>query len=245
MNEPSFPMDDDLNRFEQDLKSLTPRHILIASPVRSMLPMHDLGITSPPDFDIVTEQQSHRLPLMNRAWLKTVSISWVTGLVAGLLVSTIWTRLVNETTPNTEPTLISENGASSMVIDSSSQDATPPNLTSTPPYRSQPYRSQLPSHFGEQSFANANRHTSLNFRDNRILHPFMSLNAVNWNSAIMPSAKRLTGTATRMQPDYEQYSAPDSDSGTPQIISPNSFPKSQGQRQLLKSLMKSQDLFSI
>jgi len=239
MNEPNFPMDDDLSRFEQDLKSLTPKHFPMASPVRAMLPIHDLGLSSQSDVGIGTDQQSHRFPVMNRNWLKTVSVSWMTGLAAGLLVPAIWTRLTHEDAPIVEPNLISESGSSSAVT------VPPPPTASTPGSPSiKPTRTQEPSRYREQSFASTNRYTSLNSYDDQILHPFMSLNEVHWNTAIVPSARRLTGAKGPKQDD-EQNSAPDSTSDVPQTTLLNSLPKAQGQRQLLKSLMESDDLNSI
>jgi hypothetical protein len=240
MNEPNLPMDDDLSRFEQDLKSLTPKHIPIASPVRSMAPIHDLGLTSPPDVGVVTDQQSHRFAFVDRTWLKTVSVAWVTGLAAGLLLPAIWTRFVNEEAPVIKPNLISESGSSSAVI------VSPPPTASTPDSPSiKPTRSQEPSRYRDQSFATNYRYMSLNSHDDQILHPFMSLSEFNWNSAMMPSTKRFNGVAKGAKQDDEQQGAPGSTSEAPQTTLPNSFPKTQGQRQLLKSLMETDDLISI
>jgi hypothetical protein len=240
MNEPNFPMDDDLSRFEQDLKSLTPKHFPTASPVRAILPKHDLGLSSYAVVGVDTCQQSHRFAFVNRTWLKTVSVAWVTGLAAGLLAPAMWTGFVNEEAPFIKPNLISESGVSSVVT-----TPTPPT-TATPDSPSiKPTRSQEPSRYREQSSASTNRYTSLNSHDDQMLHPFMSLNEVHWNSAMMPSAKRLTGVAMGPKQDDEQNSAPYSTSDVPQTTLPNSFPKTQGQRQLLKSLMESDDLISI
>lgn len=244
MNEPNFPMDDDLSRFEQELKSLTPRDFPVGLPVRAMLPMHDLGLTSPPDVGIVTNQQSHRQPFVNRAWLKTVSVSWMTGLAAGLLVSMIWTRLVNEDAPFIDPKLISESGVPSVAT-----DPNPPTTSSRDLPSTETTRPQESSRFREQSFGTNFRSISLNSYDGKILHPMMSLREVDWIFSIMPPAKRLTGVVKEAIQDHEHSSAPNSTSDVPQTTLPNSFPnsfpKAQGQRQLLKSLMESNELISI
>lgn len=240
MNEPSFPMDDDLNRFEQDLKSLTPKYILLASPVRTMLPVQDLGITSLPDVGIVADQQSHRFAFVDRTWLKTVSVAWVSGLAAGLLVPALWTRFMNEEAPVIEPTLISESGISSVAT-----APTPPTASTPDPLSRKPTHPHEPSRVREQRFATNYRYMSLNSHDEQMLHPFMSLSEFNWDSAMIPSGRRLTGVAKGPKQDYEQNSAPDSNSKAPKTTLPNSFPKSQGQRQLLKSLMETDDLISI
>lgn len=240
MNEPRFPMDDDLSRFEQDLKSLTPKQFPTASPVRAILPIHFLEQSSQPDIGVVTDQQSHRFPFVNRTWLKTVSVAWVTGLAAGLLVPAIWTRFVNEEAPVIKPNLISESGVSSIVTDPNSPAASTPDSPSI-----KPTRTQEPSRYREQSFASTNRYTSLNSHDDQMLHPFMSLSEFHWNSAMIPSTKRLTGMATGAKQQEEQTGAPDKNPDVPQTTLPNSFPKTQGQRQLLKSLMETDDLISI
>lgn len=240
MNEPNLPMDDDLSGFEQDLKSLTPKHFPTASPVRAILPIHDLGLTSPPDVGAVTDQQSHRFAFVNRTWLKTVSVAWVTGLASGLLVPAIWSGFMNEEAPVIKPNLISESGSSSAVT-----VPLPPTAATPDPPSIKPTRPQEPSRFREQSFATNYRYMSLNSHDEQMLHPFMSLSEFNWNSAMMPSAKRFTGVETGAKQNYEQHNVTDSTSDVPQTTLPNSFPKTQGQRQLLKSLMETDDLISI
>ncbi len=240
MNEPNFPMDDDLSRFEQDLKSLTPKHFPTASPVRAILPIHELGLSSQSDVAAVADRQSHRFPFVNRTWLKTVSVAWVTGLAAGLLVPAIWTRFVNEEAPVIKPNLISESGSSSAVT-----IPTPPTASTLDLPSLKPTRSQEPSRYREQSSSTNYRYMSLNSHDEQMLHPFMSLSEFHWNSAMTPSARRLTGVAKGPKQDDEQNSAPDSTLDAPQTTLPNTFPKAQGQRQLLKSLMETDDLISI
>jgi hypothetical protein len=177
---------------------------------------------------------------VNRTWLKTVSVAWVTGLAAGLLAPAMWTGFVNEEAPFIKPNLISESGSSSAVT-----VPLPPTSSTPDPPSIKPTRSQEPSRSREQSFATTDRYMSLYSHNDPLLHPFMSLNEVHWNSAMMPSAKRLTGVAMGPKQDDEQNSAPYSTSDVPQTTLPNSFPKTQGQRQLLKSLMESDDLISI
>ncbi|MCU0713022.1 MAG: hypothetical protein MUC43_13255, partial [Pirellula sp.] len=91
MNEKNYRMDEELSRFEQDLKSLTPKHCSAAASVPTMPAFHDNRLTSQIDTSVVMDHQSSSLPFTNRRWLKTVAVSWATGLAAGLLVSAIWT----------------------------------------------------------------------------------------------------------------------------------------------------------
>ena len=62
MIEPNFPVHEGLDRFEQDLKSLTPKHFPVELPA---------------------------LPPTGPSWLKIASVSWLMGLAAGVLVSAI------------------------------------------------------------------------------------------------------------------------------------------------------------
>lgn len=182
MIEPKFPMDEGLDRFEQDLKSLTPKHFPVVLAV---------------------------LPPTGPSWLKIASISWLMGLAAGVLVSAIWTRLMNGQVPIAEPNPISQ------------KVALTPNPPSTNPFGSQSTRA-----FGDETLAGRSRTIATDLDDNYVLQPLMRRNTVN-------GSRRFSGEASHSSRE---------DSATP---NPNSFPKYQGQRQLLKMLMESDDLISI
>ena len=81
MIEPNFPMHEGLDRFEQDLKSHTPKHHPVVLPA---------------------------LPPTGPSWLKIASVSWLMGLAAGVLVSAIWARLMNGQVPIAEPNPVSQ-----------------------------------------------------------------------------------------------------------------------------------------
>ena len=179
MIEPKFPMDEGLDRFEQDLKSLTPKSF------------------------------PKELPPMHPNWLKIASISWLMGLAAGVLVSAIWTKLMNGEVPIVEPNQVSQKVALS------------PNSPSTTPFGS-----PQPSVFGDEILAGRSRTIATDLDDNYVLQPLMRRNTVN-------GSRRFSGEASHTSRE---------DSATP---NPNSFPKYQGQRQLLKMLMESDDLISI
>lgn len=238
-------MDDGLNRFEQDLKSLTPKPYPSASPARTMLPIHDYGATSLPGVGVVRDQQLLSLNSTHRNWLKTVAVSWATGLAAGLLISAFWTKMMKEETAITEPSLLTENSSAAGVIEPDTPLNVSKNSSSKTTSRQQPLATQPITAQRSPGFVGNTRRTSLNSPEQEILHPFMTLNNVNWNAAMLPSSKRFAGAQSRTNQTSEQANAPDSASGDSQKSIPVSIPKTQGQRELLKSLMESDDLISI
>jgi len=179
MIEPKFPMDEGLDRFEQDLKSLTPKSF------------------------------PKELPPTHPSWLKIASVSWLMGLAAGVLVSAIWTKLMNGQVPIAEPNPISQKVA----------------LTPNPP-STNPFGSPQPSVFGDEILAGRSRTIATDLDDDYVLQPLMRGNTVN-------RSRRFSGEATHSSTE---------DSAIP---NPISLPKYQGQRQLLKILMESDDLTSI
>jgi hypothetical protein len=250
MNEKNYRMDEELSRFEQDLKSLTPKHCSAAASVPTMPAFHDNRLTSQIDTSVVMDHQSSSLPFTNRRWLKTVAVSWATGLAAGLLVSAIWTKLMKEETSITEPNLLTENSSAAGVSEPNTPWNVSENSSSKTTSRQQPLatRSLTAQPITAQrgpGFVGDMRRTSLNIPDQEILHPFMGLNNVNWNAAMLPSSKRFAGVQSGTKQASEQANAPDSGSGDSQKSIPVSIPKTQGQRELLKSLIESNDLISI
>jgi hypothetical protein len=135
---------------------------------------------------------------------------------------------------------VAENGSSASVSDLS----TPLDVSSNPTSITPP-RQQTASLLSGQDFVRNRKGIVPDSRDHQILHPFMPLNNVNWNAAMTPPAKRFTGLQTETSRSHEQPDAPPQDSDSTQESLPSSYPKSQGQRQLLKSLMESDDLISI
>jgi hypothetical protein len=248
MNEKDYRMDEELSRFEQDLKSLTPRHCSAAASVPTMPAFHDNRLTSRVDTGVGINHQSSSLSFTNRRWLKTVAVSWATGLAAGLLVSAIWTKLMEEETSSNEPSLLTENNSAAGVSEpntplSISQNSNSETTSRQQSLSAQPFTTQSLSI--QRGFVGNTRHTSLNIPDQEILHPFMGLNNVNWNPAMLPSSKRFAGVQSGTKQASEQANAPGAASGDSQKSLPVSIPKTQGQRELLKSLMESDDLISI
>ncbi len=246
MNEPNLPMHDGLDRFEQDLKSLTPNHAPEVLPVQAMLSVDGLGVRSGPDASsepdacLVTDERLHRLPMKNRNWLKIASVSWVTGLASGLMVSAIWTRLITEENPITEPNLASETRVTSEVT------SAPPELVSTPnPPSTDPFRAQPSSAFGDAIFSGNNRYFAIESASDDVLQPMMRRNAVTRISESLPSAKRFGRVDAATKQKNGQTDASNTTSKTSPAPNSNSFPKYQGQRQLLKMLMESDDMISI
>jgi hypothetical protein len=194
MIEPNFPMHEGLDRFEQDLKSLTPKHLPVVLPA---------------------------LPPTGPSWLKIASVSWLMGLAAGVLVSAIWTRLMNGQVPIAESNPVSQ------------KVALTPNPTSTNPFGSQSTRA-----FGVETAAVRSRTIATDLDDDYVLQPLMRRNRVNgsrWFSGVDMANRPRSSQADATHTSTEDSAVPD----------PNSFPKYQGQRQLLKMLMESDDLISI
>ena len=250
MNEKDYRMDEELSRFEQDLMSLTPKPCFAAASVPRLPPIHDNRLTSQVGTGVIIDHQSSSLSFTNRRWLKTVAVSWATGLAAGLLVSAIWTKLMKEETSITEPSLLTENSSAVGVIEQNTPSNVSQNSSSKTTSRQQPLAIQpltaqpLIAQRGP-GFVGNTRRTPLNIPDQEILHPFMALNNVNWNAAMLPSSKRFAGVQSGTKQASEQANAPDSASGDSQKSIPVSIPKTQGQRELLKSLIESDDLISI
>ena len=246
MNEPNLPMHDGLDRFEQDLKSLTPNHAPKVLPVQAMLSVQGLGASSGLDASsghdacLVTDERLHRLPMKNRNWLKIASVSWVTGLVAGLMVSAVWTRLMTEENPITEPNLASETRITSEVTNA------PPELVLTPsPPSTEPFRVLPTSAFGDAIFSGNNRYFAIESASDDVLQPMMRRNAVTRISNSFPTEQKFARVDSATKQKDGQTDASNSTSKTSPTPNPNSFPKYQGQRQLLKMLMESDDLISI
>lgn len=248
MNEQDYRMDEELSRFEQDLKTLTPRHCSLAAPVPTMPAFHDNRLTPHVDTGVGVDHQSSSLSFTNRRWLKTVAVSWATGLAAGLLVSAIWTKLMEEETSNNEPSLLTENNSAAGVSEPNTPLSISQNSTSKTTSRQQSLSTEpitTKSSSTQRGFVRNMRYAPTHFPDEEILHPFMALNNVNWNAGILPHSKRPTAVQSGTKQASEQGNAPGAASGDSQQSIPVSIPKPQGQRELLKSLMESDDLISI
>jgi hypothetical protein len=233
MIEPDFPMHEELDRFEQDLKSLTPNPFTVLLPVQAKMPQDDLGLSSMPDVGLLTDKQVHRLPSTNYHWFKIASVSWMMGLAAGVLVSVLWTRLMNEQVPIAEPNLISQKMATS---GATSETLVMAPITNSP--STNRFGSQHPRAFGDENLAGRSRTIATDLAYDYVLQPMMRRNPTDLT-------RLFAGMEIAKQPKRPQADAPHStakDSTTPE---PNSFPKYQGQRQLLKTLMESNDLISI
>ncbi|MCU0718646.1 MAG: hypothetical protein MUC83_03000 [Pirellula sp.] len=248
MIEKDYRMDEELTRFEQDLRSLTPKPCSATASVPTMPLIHNNGLNSHIGIGVATDHQSSSWSFTNRSWFKTVAVSWATGLAAGLLVSAIWTKLMEEETSNNEPSLLTENNFAAGVSEPNTPLSVSQNSTSKTTSRQQ---SLSPQPFTTQSLSTQRgivrniRNAPTHFPDHEILHPFMALNNVNWNAGILPHSKRPTAVQSGTKKASEQANAPGAASGDSQKSIPVSIPKTQGQRELLKSLMESDDLISI
>ena len=233
MIEPDFPMHEELDRFEQDLKTLTPKPFPGLLPVQAKMPQDDLGLSSMPDVGLLTDKQVHRLPSTNYHWFKIASVSWMMGLAAGVLVSVLWTRLMNEQVPIAEPNLISQKMATSGATFETPAMAPITNSPST-----NRFGSQHPRAFGDENLAGHSRTIATDLAYDYVLQPMMRRNPTDLTRLF--AGMEIAKQPKRPQADVQHSTA--KDSTTPE---PSSFPKYQGQRQLLKTLMESNDLISI
>ena len=233
MIEPDFPMHEELDRFEQDLKTLTPKPFPGLLPVQAKMPQDDLRLSSMPDVGLLTDKQVHRLPSTNYHWFKIASVSWMMGLAAGVLVSVLWTRLMNEQVPIAEPNLISQKMATSGATFETPAMAPITNSPST-----NRFGSQHPRAFGDENLAGHSRTIATDLAYDYVLQPMMRRNPTDLTRLF--AGMEIAKQPKRPQADVQHSTA--KDSTTPE---PSSFPKYQGQRQLLKTLMESNDLISI
>lgn len=245
MKEKDYHMDDDLSQFELDLKSLTPKHFPASLPLQMILPVQSVGLASQADAGEARDQQPQSARTSNSKWFKTVAVSWATGLAAGLLVSAIWSKLMKEETSVMPPNLLTEYSS----VAGGTEQTEPLSVSQNSSSRTTTHQQSLSAHSLSTQpgtdFVGNTRRTTLSSSDQQILHPFMALNNVNWNAAMLPSSKRFAGVQSENKPASEQANAPDSATGNSQKSIPVSIPKTQGQRELLKSLMESDDLISI
>jgi hypothetical protein len=178
-------------------------------------------------------------PSVNRTWLRTVAISWSAGLAAGLLISILWTRWTNNG--------IANKGSQSPANGQLSQ----PNLSATPslesPIASRPNDSVPPQERNRsryESMQNSSYLTAFDSSDQSILRPFVPLRSVDWEAAMVDTKTRQHGTGAQSLENPQGKDVPSSNSALNSIPIPFERPRSQGQHQWLKSLMKSEEFGS-
>ena len=239
MNDDKYRLDDDLSRFEHDLKTLTPKQPAIVAPYRPTL--SSLDEESAAELDAFTSRSefSRQSLLNNPVWLKTVTASWATGLAAGVLISVIWNNLSKQ-----ENSVAASSLAASDFSDSSTQAS--PGLGAAQDAGSTSQDRQrlgyIPRGYGGLV---GNDYTLYRSFDDEILSPLMASNMVHWNADFWRPAKRLTKAQTEISDINEQKDVPLKNLDGALNASPKSLPPSQGQRQWLKSLVESDDLISI
>jgi hypothetical protein len=147
---------------------------------------------------------------------------------------------MTEENPITEPNFASETRVTSELTNA------PPELVLTlNPPSTEPFRAQPSSAFGDAIFSGNNRYFAIESASDDVLQPMMRRNAVTRISESLPSAKRFARVDSATKQKNGQTDASNTTSKTSPAPNPNSFPKYQGQRQLLKMLMESDDLISI
>lgn len=102
-----------LDRFEQELRSLTPKSTsaVLFDPVSIDANIHP----------------SSRSPKANSYWLQTASVSWTLGLATGILISAFWTQSTNRELSPPEPNLVAQKSTAPTTV------ASPPTPQSLSP----------------------------------------------------------------------------------------------------------------
>lgn len=223
MIEPKFPMHQELDRFEQDLKSLTPKQYPETLSIQAKTSYHDVEQVTKPDAVPVADNQPHRSPWANRTWIQIAMVSWVTGLAAGILLSAIWTRAMMEPVPLAKSNANPENIA-----------ATEYNLPNT-----KSVLASQPSDLDQEDvLAAICRSIAIDSASDIVLRPIMQRDAFLVNAASLPSTSRIDQAEPRSHPEAKQPDANDNNRMTSPASEFNSLRKLQGQRQLLKTLLE-------
>jgi len=94
MNEDPLSSMHGLDRFEQELRSLTPKSTST--------------VLFDPESSHANIRHSSGSPKANRYWLQTASVSWTMGLATGILISAFWTQSNNRELSPPEPNLVAQ-----------------------------------------------------------------------------------------------------------------------------------------
>lgn len=230
MIEPKFPMHEGLDRFEQDLKSLTPKQYSEAISVQAKVSTNELELCAQPDAVPSADNQPYRSPTANRTWIQIAKVSWVTGLAAGILLSAIWTKVMIKPVPLAKSNAITENVA-----------ATESNLP-----KAKSILASQPSAWDEQDSLEAiYRSIATDSAKDVVLRPIVQRNAFFVNPTSLPSTTRIdqveSGSHLKTkQPDVNGHNTMPSPASEF-----NSLQKHPSQRQLLKILMEFDNLKTI
>lgn len=217
MIEPKFPMHQELDQFEQDLKSLTPKQYPDTLSVQATTSYHDV-------------EHPHRSPTASRTWIQIAMVSWVTGLAAGILLSAIWTRATMEPVPLAKSNAIPENITAA--------ESRFPNTKSV----LAPQPSALDQ---EDVLAAICRSIAINSDSDVVLRPIMQRNPFLVNAASLPSTSRIDQAELGSHPEAKEPDANDHNRMTSPASEFNSLRNLQGQRQLLKTLLEFENLNTI
>jgi|688.fasta_scaffold89009_2 hypothetical protein len=230
MIEPKFPMHQELDRFEQDLKSLTPKQYPETLSVQAKTSYHDVELVTKPDTVPGADNHPHRSPWASRTWIQIAMVSWVTGLAAGILLSAIWTRVMMEPVPLAKSNTIPENITAA--------ESHFPNTKSV--------LAPQPSALDQENVLSAIcRSIAIDSDSDVVLRPIMQRNALLVNATSLPSTPRIDQTEPGSHPEAKEPDANDHKMMTSPASEFNSLRKLQGQRQLLKTLVEFDNLNTI
>lgn len=247
MNESNHQMDKELNLFEQELRSLTPRSgVSMSDPslTNDARMSHMLGRDWLEGGPPLASQQStctSVIPSVTKSnWWTTVAVSWSSGLAAGLLLSAIWTQWNMGGFDISGEITSGERFASTNDLPPSSLDSNlpPPNKGDASNSRSNPWPDSQRTRLGNTF--RGGRYVAIQGNQQDVLRPFLQLYDINndWRFTSRPTHKTFFDI-----PSWENAEIRDEPNVAPSELKPvppaqQSVP--QNQRQLLQSLYQSE-----
>ena len=239
MNEPRYPMDDKLNQFEQELKSLSPRSLVSLTRVQNEFSMQASAPIAQATSSVGTPALEYQTRSSDRSWIKTVVLAWSSGLAAGLLLSWGWNVWSASPSGLAHSNLSDSTYSSPLIHDALPDEVVTQNLTSG--------SLMQPGALDQRettSWLYVDQLVSFDTKKDSILRPLMPLESLVWELRQLPSLKP-TENKNRYAAAYGFEANPEvsSDkSSNNNLTAPTQLP---GQRQLLKSMFDSGSLSSI
>lgn len=239
MNEPRYPMDDELNQFEQELKSLSPRSLVSLTQEQNEFSMQASAPIARASSSIEIPAPAHEMRSSDRSWLKTVILAWSSGLAAGLLLSWGWNAW-----SKSQSGLVYSNLPSSDVTTHSTDQSIPDQIAEQRRLKAPLEQSGDFDQNEMDKLMHANRLVALDAKRFSTLHPLMPLESIVWDHRQLQFFKQFK--------NHDQHSAIDRIEQTSTVFAdensaryPTKPAQPLGQRQLLKAMMESGSLSPI
>lgn len=252
MKESNYRMDNQLDQFERELRSLTPKsNASLSKPAQ----VNGVGISSTLDLathddgsPLAIPQSGNQLtiPTLTRSnWWKTVAVAWSSGLAVGLLLSAIWTRSNTGELDTGRDLVGNENFASANVHSPTGLDSEMPSLveSATPEGMASSTRSNPWQYSQSTRLRNTlrgSRYVVTQGGQPDVLRPFSQLYDIanDWRFTNSSSSRELFNQRTQENPQL-----PDTPNSAPSelmLIPPAQQSAPPNQRQLLQSLYQSE-----